>query len=128
MLDDKDVAGVVEPLAALTEYWIAVTADSPRAIDAQVLATRVAERVRWVLRNCRFHASGNRTGERTCAPTRACSGYRLFLYCRCGFGYTRRAGDMNMDRALKERIIGATVLVLVCRACRPCISRRTEQQ
>lgn len=43
MLDDKDVAGVVQPLAALTEHWIAVTAESPRAIDAHALASQVAD-------------------------------------------------------------------------------------
>lgn len=43
MLDDKDVAGVVRPLAALTEHWIAVTVESPRAIDAHALARQVAD-------------------------------------------------------------------------------------
>jgi dihydrofolate synthase/folylpolyglutamate synthase len=43
MLDDKDVAGVVRPLAALTEHWIAVTAESPRAIHAKALARQVAD-------------------------------------------------------------------------------------
>jgi dihydrofolate synthase/folylpolyglutamate synthase len=42
MLDDKDVAAVVEPLNALTEHWIAVTADSPRAIPANELGRRIA--------------------------------------------------------------------------------------
>ncbi len=42
MLDDKDVEGVVQPLADQVDYWIAVTADSPRAIDAGELARRVA--------------------------------------------------------------------------------------
>ena len=42
MLDDKDVQGVVEPLADQVDHWIAVTADSPRAIDAGELARRVA--------------------------------------------------------------------------------------
>ncbi|MGI9220686.1 MAG: bifunctional folylpolyglutamate synthase/dihydrofolate synthase [Woeseiaceae bacterium] len=41
MLDDKDVAGVVASLAALTGRWIAITADSPRAIPAADLAQRV---------------------------------------------------------------------------------------
>jgi dihydrofolate synthase/folylpolyglutamate synthase len=42
ILDDKDVEGIVEPLAALVGNWIAVTAASPRAIDAAELARRVA--------------------------------------------------------------------------------------
>jgi dihydrofolate synthase/folylpolyglutamate synthase len=42
ILDDKDVEGIIEPLAACVENWIAVTASSPRAIDAAELARRVA--------------------------------------------------------------------------------------
>ncbi len=42
MLDDKDVAGVVEPLNELTDHWIAVTADSPRAIPANELGRRIS--------------------------------------------------------------------------------------
>jgi len=42
MLDDKDVQGVVEPLADQVDHWIAVTAASPRAIDAGELARQVA--------------------------------------------------------------------------------------
>jgi dihydrofolate synthase/folylpolyglutamate synthase len=42
ILDDKDVEGIVGPLAAQVDDWIAVTAASPRAIDAAELARRVA--------------------------------------------------------------------------------------
>lgn len=42
MLDDKDVEGVVGPLASEVDLWIAVTADSPRGIEAGELARRVA--------------------------------------------------------------------------------------
>jgi dihydrofolate synthase/folylpolyglutamate synthase len=42
MLDDKDVAAVVEPLNELTDHWIAVTADSPRAIPANELARQIS--------------------------------------------------------------------------------------
>ena len=42
ILDDKDVEGIVRPLAARVDNWIAVTASSPRAIDAAELARRVA--------------------------------------------------------------------------------------
>ena len=42
MLDDKVVEGVVAPLAGTVDRWIAVTADSPRAIDARELARQVA--------------------------------------------------------------------------------------
>ncbi|MDH4127027.1 MAG: bifunctional folylpolyglutamate synthase/dihydrofolate synthase [Gammaproteobacteria bacterium] len=42
MLDDKDVAGFVAPLAAIADQWIAVTALSSRAIPAKELARRVA--------------------------------------------------------------------------------------
>lgn len=41
MLDDKDVEQVVEHLDARVEEWIAVTADSPRAIDAAELGRRI---------------------------------------------------------------------------------------
>ena len=44
MLDDKDVEGVVEPLIDHVDNWIAVTADSTRAIEAAELARRVANR------------------------------------------------------------------------------------
>ena len=44
MLDDKDVEGVVAPLAEKVDYWVAVTADSGRAIDAGELGRRVANR------------------------------------------------------------------------------------
>ena len=42
ILDDKDVEGIVAPLAARVDNWIAITAASPRAIDAAELARRVA--------------------------------------------------------------------------------------
>jgi dihydrofolate synthase/folylpolyglutamate synthase len=42
VLDDKDVEGIVEPLTPLVRDWIAVTAASPRAIEAAELARRVA--------------------------------------------------------------------------------------
>jgi len=42
MLDDKDVAGCVSHLRDQVDHWIAVTADSPRAIAADKLARQVA--------------------------------------------------------------------------------------
>jgi dihydrofolate synthase/folylpolyglutamate synthase len=42
VLDDKDVEGIVGRLSALVGDWIAVTAASPRAIEAAELARRVA--------------------------------------------------------------------------------------
>ena len=45
MLDDKDVEGIVAPLAPCVSEWIAVTADSPRAVEAGELARRVANTV-----------------------------------------------------------------------------------
>ena len=42
ILDDKDVEGIVGPLAALVGNWIAITAASPRAIEAAELARRIA--------------------------------------------------------------------------------------
>lgn len=51
MLDDKDVAAVVEPLNEHTDHWIAVTADSPRAIPASELARRISiatDRPCWI--------------------------------------------------------------------------------
>lgn len=42
VLDDKDVEGIVAPLAPLVDAWIAIDAASPRAIDAAELARRIA--------------------------------------------------------------------------------------
>ncbi len=42
MLDDKDVEGVVSPLNRHVDRWIAVTADSHRALPAAELARRLA--------------------------------------------------------------------------------------
>jgi dihydrofolate synthase/folylpolyglutamate synthase len=42
MLDDKDVEGVVVPLCEYVDRWIAVTADSHRALPAAELARRLA--------------------------------------------------------------------------------------
>jgi dihydrofolate synthase/folylpolyglutamate synthase len=42
MLDDKDVEGFVASLQDQVGHWIAVTADSPRAIEAVELARQVA--------------------------------------------------------------------------------------
>jgi len=42
MLDDKDVAGLVLPLVDIVDKWIAVRANSPRAIAVDELARRVA--------------------------------------------------------------------------------------
>ncbi len=41
-LDDKDVEGVVAPLDPHVDLWIAVTADSHRALEAGELARRIA--------------------------------------------------------------------------------------
>ena len=42
MLDDKDVEHVVEHIDSRVDEWIAVTADSPRAIDAADLGGRIS--------------------------------------------------------------------------------------
>ena len=42
ILDDKNVEGIVSSLAGCVDRWIAVTASSPRAIDAAELARRTA--------------------------------------------------------------------------------------
>ena len=42
VLDDKDVEGIVRPLDGIVDHWIAVTADSPRAIAAGELARRIS--------------------------------------------------------------------------------------
>ncbi|MGB5578760.1 MAG: hypothetical protein WBM88_15225, partial [Woeseiaceae bacterium] len=44
LLDDKDVEGVVTALNSEVDCWIAVTANSPRAIAADELARRIANR------------------------------------------------------------------------------------
>jgi dihydrofolate synthase / folylpolyglutamate synthase len=45
MLDDKDVAGVLSSLRDHVDVWIAVTAESPRAIPADELARRMTNQV-----------------------------------------------------------------------------------
>ncbi len=42
MLDDKDVAGMILPLRDQVDRWIAVTADSHRAVPANELARQIA--------------------------------------------------------------------------------------
>ncbi|MBT8101865.1 MAG: bifunctional tetrahydrofolate synthase/dihydrofolate synthase [Gammaproteobacteria bacterium] len=42
LLDDKDVEGVVAELNSQVDHWVAVTADSPRALAAGELARRIA--------------------------------------------------------------------------------------
>ena len=42
VLDDKDVEGIVAPLDAQIDLWIAVAADSHRALPAGELARRIA--------------------------------------------------------------------------------------
>ena len=42
VLDDKDVAGIVTSLVSHVDHWIAVTADSPRAVESGELARQVA--------------------------------------------------------------------------------------
>lgn len=44
VLDDKDIDGLVAPLADCVDHWIAVTAASDRAIPANELARRIANR------------------------------------------------------------------------------------
>ncbi len=42
ILKDKDVAGVIEPLTQWVDRWIAITADSPRALPADELGRQIA--------------------------------------------------------------------------------------
>jgi dihydrofolate synthase/folylpolyglutamate synthase len=42
MLADKDVAGIVEPLARLVDSWTAVPVEGSRAEPAAVLARKIA--------------------------------------------------------------------------------------
>jgi dihydrofolate synthase/folylpolyglutamate synthase len=42
VLNDKDLSGIVSPLVGHVDHWIAVTADSPRAIESGELARQVA--------------------------------------------------------------------------------------
>ncbi len=42
LLDDKDIEGVALPLNGQVDHWIAVTANSPRAVAAEELARRIA--------------------------------------------------------------------------------------
>ncbi len=43
LLDDKDVAGIAMPLNAHIDHWIAVTADSHRAVRAPELARQISD-------------------------------------------------------------------------------------
>ncbi len=43
LLDDKDIAGIAMPLNAHISHWIAVTADSHRAVQAPELARRISD-------------------------------------------------------------------------------------
>jgi dihydrofolate synthase/folylpolyglutamate synthase len=66
ILDDKNVEGIVGSLAGSVGSWIAVTASSPRAIDAAELARRtanetgkaclIADTLRMAIRNARAMA------------------------------------------------------------------------
>ncbi|MGI9232825.1 MAG: bifunctional folylpolyglutamate synthase/dihydrofolate synthase [Woeseiaceae bacterium] len=42
VLDDKDVEGIAGALNKVVDYWIAVTADSPRAVRSDELARRIS--------------------------------------------------------------------------------------
>ena len=42
MLNDKDLDGVIGPLADVVDHWIAVTAGNARAVEAAELARRIA--------------------------------------------------------------------------------------
>ncbi len=44
VLADKDVDGIMAPLSNIVDTWIAVPADSPRALSPEALASRVANR------------------------------------------------------------------------------------
>lgn len=43
VLNDKDVSGVLDALSPVVDVWVAVTPESPRAMDAAELARRIAE-------------------------------------------------------------------------------------
>ncbi len=69
MLNDKDVAGVVAELDPLTDHWITVTADSPRALPASELGRQVAnatDRPVWVADS--MEAAIDRATEISAAP------------------------------------------------------------
>ena len=42
ILDDKDLEGIIRPLAKCVDRWIAMTADSPRAVPASELARQIS--------------------------------------------------------------------------------------
>ena len=68
ILDDKDVAGIVMPIDPFVDHWIAVTADSPRAVTAVELGRQIGNACN---RPCRIIDSlaeamdyaGHRAGE-----------------------------------------------------------------
>lgn len=43
LLDDKDIAGIATPLNGHVDHWVAVTADSHRAVRAPELARRISD-------------------------------------------------------------------------------------
>ncbi|MBT8089852.1 MAG: bifunctional tetrahydrofolate synthase/dihydrofolate synthase, partial [Gammaproteobacteria bacterium] len=43
LLDDKDIEGIAMPLNAHIDHWIAVTADSHRAVQATELARQISD-------------------------------------------------------------------------------------
>lgn len=68
VLADKDLHGLLEPLCPLVDAWISVSAENPRALAADGLAARVANRCN---RPCRIGgdvASGMRLAEALCRP------------------------------------------------------------
>lgn len=69
MLDDKDVEGTIASLAGQVDQWIAVTADSPRAIPAGELARRVANSADAACLVASSLADGMQSAEELAAPT-----------------------------------------------------------
>ncbi len=123
MLDDKDVEGFVAPLSGVVDQWIAVTAGSPRAVPAGELARRVANATNCpcLISNClpdaiEYARDGASPDDRILVTgSFYVVGAALELLerpkGRSNSLYSRGKGTL-MDRALKERIIGAIILVL----------------
>ena len=69
MLDDKDVEGTIAPLVGQVDQWIAVTADSPRAIPAGELARRVANSADAACLVASSLADGMQSAQELATPT-----------------------------------------------------------
>ncbi len=124
ILADKDAAGIVATLDPCIDAWWCASADGARGRSGAALAELVRNGGAWSC-PCR-----RRRRERLCrrgecrAPRRPDRRIRIFSHRRAGDGLARiartaAAGGASriyfavMDRRVKERLIGASILVVL---------------